>query len=45
MSRKVDQKVLKEAEEAMRPQHYEFSNAGFADYIKEIKKLAMQKPN
>jgi len=37
MSRKVDQKVLMEAQEAMKPKHLELSQSNFYNYLSKIK--------
>ena len=40
MSRKIDRKVLKEAQQAMLPQHLELSQASFTKYLDKIKEDA-----
>jgi hypothetical protein len=40
MSRKIDQKVLKEAQKAMLPQHMEPSHQNFVKYLDKIKEVA-----
>ena len=40
MSRKIDPKILREAQQAMLPQHFELSDANFENYLNKIKEDA-----